>query len=119
MRVSRSGLAIAAVYTLLAISSVVWGYSLDKPKESMVLMQLPVVPVLALLAASGLAEWAASLPLIVFYGLCIPLVSGGLYAVCWVFGTLGVRTKLLIGLGLLAAVSLPLFWPIRRSVGLP
>ena len=116
---SRSGLVIGAVYTLLAIGSVVWGYSLDGPKESTVLMQLPVVPVLALLDASGLVEWAARLPLIVFYGLCIPLVAGGLYAVCWLFGALGVRTRLLIGLGLLAAVSLPLFWPIRRSVGLP
>ena len=119
MRVSRFGLVVAAVYAALAIGSVVWGYSLTDPKQSTVLMQLPVVPVLALLVASGLVEWAAALPLIIFYALCIPLVALGLYAACWLFGALGVRTRLVIGLGLLVVVSVPLFWQVRRAAGLP
>ncbi len=119
MRVSRSGLVTAAAYMALAIGSVVWGYSLTDPKESTVLMQLPVIPVLALLVASGLVEWAAALPLIVFYALCIPLIALGLYAVCWLFGAVGVRTRLLIGLGVVVALSIPLFWPVRHSVGVP
>lgn len=59
------------------------------------------------------------MPLIVFYGVCIPLTAFGLYAACWLFGVLGVRTRLLIVLGLLVVLSMPLFWPIRRSVELP
>ena len=119
MRVSRSGVVIAVVYTALAIGSAMWGYSLTDPKESTVLMQLPVVPVLALLDASGLVERAAALPLIVFYALGIPLVALGLYAVCWLFGALGLRTRLLIGLGLLVVLLIPLLWPVRQSVGVP
>lgn len=119
MRVSRSGLVVAAAYTALAIGSVVWGHSLTDPKESTVLMQLPVVPVMALLVASGLVEWAAALPLIVFYALCIPLVALGLYAVCLLFGALGLRTRLVIGLGVLVVLSVPLFWSVRQSVGVP
>ena len=119
MWVSRSGLVIAAAYTVLAIGGVVWGYSLTEPKESTVLMQLPVVPVLALLYAFGLIEWTSGVSLVVFYGISIPLIALGLYAICWLFGALGVRTRLLIGLGLLVLVSLPLLWPVRRSVGLP
>lgn len=56
MRVSRFGLVIAAAYTALAIGSVVLGYFLTEPKESTVLMQLPVVPVLALLYAVGCSK---------------------------------------------------------------
>ncbi len=63
MRVSRSGVVVATVYTVLAIGSVVWGYSLTEPKESTLLMQLPVVPVLALLDAAGQSR-AMSPPLI-------------------------------------------------------
>ncbi len=119
MRVSRSGLAMAAAYTALAIGSVVCGYSLTDPEGSTVLMQLPVVPVFSLLFALGLLGWVAAIPLIVFYGVSIPLIALGLYAACWLLGALGVRTKLLISLGLLVAVSLPLFWPVRQSVGVP
>ena len=119
MRVSRSGVVVAAVYTVLAIGSVVWGYSLTEPKGSTVLMQLPVVPVLALLDAAGLVEWVARLPLIVFYGLFIPLVAVGLYAACCQFGALGVRTRLLIGAGLLIVLSILLLWPVRQPIGMP
>ena len=119
MRVSRSGLVLAAAYTVLAVGSVVWGYSLDDPKESTVLLQLPVVPVFGLLFAFGALEWAGAIPASVLYAVCIPLIAFGLYAACWLVGALGGRTRVLIGLGLLVAMSVPLFWPLRRSAGLP
>lgn len=85
MRVSRSGLAMAAAYTALAIGSVVCGYSLTDPEESTVLMQLPVVPVFSLLFALGLLGWAAAIPLTVFYGVSTPLIALGFMppAGCW------------------------------------
>ena len=114
MRVSRSGLVIAATYAVLATGCAVWGYSLPEPKESTALMQLPVVPALLVLGASGLVDWAAAAPLLVFYGLCIPGIAACLYAVCWLFGALGPRTRLAIGIGALGVLSVLLFWPVRR-----
>ena len=114
MRVSRSGLVIAAIYAVLAMGCVAWGYSLPDPEESTVLMQLPVVPALLVLGASGLVDWAAAAPLLVFYGLCIPGIAACLYAVCWLFGALGPRTRLAIGIGALGVLSVLLFWPVRR-----
>ena len=82
MRVSRSGLVIAATYAVLATGCVVLGYSLPRPEESTVLMQLPVVPALLVLEAFGLVDWSAGAPLVVFYGLCIPAIAACLYAAC-------------------------------------
>ena len=114
MRVSRSGLAVATIYAVLATGCVVWGYSLPRPEESTVLMQLPVVPALLVLEASGLADWAAEAPPVVVYGLCIPAIAACLYAACWLFGALGPRIRLAIGIGLLGVLSVMLFWPVRR-----
>ncbi len=110
---------VAAAYTVLAIGSVLWGYSLTEPTESTVLMQLPVVPVLALLDACGMADGVARVRLAVFYGLGIPPVAAGLYAVCWLFGRLGVRTRLSVGVGLVIVLAALLFWPARQSIGQP
>ena len=114
MRVSRSGLFVAATYAVLATGCAVWGYSLPEPKESTVLMQLPVVPALLVLEAAGLVDWAAAAPLMVFYGLCISAIAICLYALCWLFGALGPRTRLAIAIGALGGLSVLLFWPIRR-----
>ena len=114
MRVSRSGLVIAAIYAVLATGCVAWGYSLPRPEESTVLMQLPVVPALLVLEAAGLVDWAAAAPPMVFYGLCIPAIAVCLYAVCWLFGALGPRIRLAIGIGALGVLSVLLFWPVRR-----
>lgn len=114
VRVSRSGLVIATTYAVLATGCVVWGYSLPGPKESTVLMQLPVVPALLVLEALGLVDWFAGAPLVVFYGLCIPAIAAGLYTACWLFGALGFRTRLVIGVGALGVLSIMLFWPVRR-----
>ena len=114
MRVSRSGLVIAAIYVALSTGCVVWGYGLTDPKASTVLMQLPVVPILPLLVGLGLADWAANAPLALFYGRCIPAIAVGLYAACWLFGALALRTRLLIGVGVLGVLSVLLFWSVGR-----
>ncbi len=114
MRVSRSGLVIAAGYAVLATGCVVWGYSLPEPEASTVLMQLPVVPALIVLEALGWTDWIEVAPLMVFYGLFIPAIAAGLYAACWLFGALGFRTKLMLGVGILGVLSVVLFWPVRR-----
>ena len=114
MRVSRSGLVVAVVYLVAAIGCGVWGYSLTGPKESTVLMQLPIVPVLILVDVLGLHEAAANAPLLVFYGLAISAVAVALYAACWLFGALGSRVRLAIGVTVLGMLGVGLFWPLRR-----
>ena len=117
MRVSRSGLVVAAVYAALSVGCVAWGYSLPDPKESTVLMQLPVVPaavVFGAFGALGLLEWFADASLIVFYGVLIPAIAVALYAACWLLGAPGFRTRLVIGLGVLGVLLAMLFWPVHR-----
>ena len=114
MRASRSGLVIAATYAVLATGCVIWGYSLPGPEAGTVLMQLPVVPALVVLDVLGLTDWFADAPLVVFHGLFVPVIAVGLYAVCWLFGALGFRTRLVLGLVTLGVLSFLLLWPIRR-----
>lgn len=114
MRVSKSGLVVAATYAVLSIASVIWGYSLDGPKESTALMQLPVLPALIALIGLGLVDQAAKVPLIVFYGILIPAIAAGLYAACWAFGALSARTRVVIGLAALGLLLVSTFWPVGR-----
>ena len=113
MRVSRSGLVVAAVYVVLAVASIVWGRSLPDPKESSVLMGLPLLPALLVIHTIGLDEWLADAPWFVTCGLLVPAIAAGLYAASWLFGALGFRTRLVIGAGALALLSVMLFWPNR------
>lgn len=113
MRVSRSGLVVAAVYAVLAVASTVYGRSLPDPKESSVLMGLPLLPALLVVHAFGLDGWLADAPWFVTCALLVPAVAAGLYAACWLFGALGFRTRLVVGAGALALLSILLFWPTR------
>ncbi len=114
MRVSRTGLVVATVYAVLATGCVVWGYELADPEASTVLMQLPVIPALLVLNGFGLMELVATEPLVLSYGLAIPAIAAGLYAVCWLFGALSVQTKILVGISALAVVSVMVLWPVHH-----
>ena len=114
MRVSTSGLVVAATYAVLSVASVVWGYGLDGPKESTVLMQVPVLPAVIALVGLGLIEQAARLPLIVFYGAAIPIIALGLYAACWLFGALSARSRLVIASTVLVVLLVLTVWPGNR-----
>ncbi len=114
MRVSRSGMIVATTYAVLAAGCVIWGYSLPGPEESTVLMQLPVLPALIVIESVGLTDWAAGVPLALFYGLLIPAIATVLYAVCWLFSALSYRSRLTIAVVTLSVLSIALFWPVRR-----
>ena len=114
MRVSKSGLVIAAVYVVLATASVIYGHSLSSADESTLLMQVPLLPALLLLLPLGLSGWVADAPWFISCSLLILANAIGYYAICWLLGILRPRTTLIIGLVTLVAVAFLSFWPVAR-----
>lgn len=82
MKLSKTGLVIAAIYGVLAISLVTYAfYALVDVKSRVMLIQLALLPAMLLAGAAGLTEfivahpWLNSLPvfgvlnLLIFYGI--------------------------------------------------
>lgn len=114
MRLSRTGSVIGAAYVVLAVASMVYGNSLPDPKDSTVLMQLPIAPAITLLDVLGLAGWLAETSWTVAGGLFVPAIALTLYAVCWLFGALSIRTRLVVSAATLFVVAVLMFWPVAR-----